>query len=288
MAAGAVITAVFGFLWVRDVTTEQRRPVVDEPETGGPESATAGVPARRADEGEAALPPMDEDEVDRYPRSKFLEGATLGLGAVIGGLVTVPALGFMVLPAFVDQGQSNVNVGPIDNFPEGEWRVVTFMREPGQEVSRRTAFVRNNGTLAGKPSFTIISNHCAHLGCPVQPGGPTDPKKQVTLGGRGGRREVDIIPMKPSNFGCPCHGGSYDIEGNRIAGPPVRALDRYEFLIVEGHLVLGKTFSVAKVEGTGKNALIKRQVQAFPGNHVDGVESWLYPLQPGQVSSGGS
>ena len=34
-----------------------------------------------------------------------------------------------------------------------------------------------------------------------------------------------------SGFGCPCHGGQYDTEGNRIAGPPVRALDRYGFSI---------------------------------------------------------
>src|SRR5205807_10231464 len=43
--------------------------------------------------------------------------------------------------------------------------------------SRRTAFIRNNGSLgtgnAAVPSFTIISNRCAHLGCPVQANGPS-------------------------------------------------------------------------------------------------------------------
>ena len=57
-------------------------------------------------------------------------------------------------------------------------------------------------------------------------------------------------------FGCPCHGGQYDSEGNRTAGPPVRALDRYEFKIKNGRLVLSKTYSVSYVEGTGAEAEI--------------------------------
>jgi quinol---cytochrome c reductase iron-sulfur subunit, bacillus type len=281
VAAGAVIAAVFGFLWVRDVTSRSPAPApAAEAETGpgGPETSTAAAPIP-ANEGEAALPQMDEAEIDRYPRNVFLSGATLGLGAVIGGLVTVPALGFMIAPAFTSQHEPDADIGPLKNFPEGEWRVVTFSLVPGEQVSRRTAFVRNNGLLNGKPSFTVISNHCAHLGCPVQPGGITNFKQRVFID-QGGPKEVDITPTKPANFGCPCHGGSYDTEGNRIAGPPVRALDRYEFLIKNGHLVLGKPYSVAKVKGSGKNALIKRYTWSGPGEHLDGIESWLYPIQP--------
>ena len=76
----------------------------------------------------------------------------------------------MVLPAFLKQKAGAHDLGPVANYPEGEFVVTTFMARPEEgEVSRRTAFVRNNGTVAGLPSFTIISNHCAHLGCPVQP-----------------------------------------------------------------------------------------------------------------------
>ena len=49
-----------------------------------------------------------------------------------------------------------------------------------------------------------------------------------------------------SGFGCPCHGGAYDSEGNRTAGPPVRALDRYEFSIKEGSLWLGSRTASAR------------------------------------------
>jgi len=194
---------------------------------------------------------------------------------VIGGIVTLPVLGFAIGPAFLKQGSRDHDLGPLDNFPEGKYVVATFMSRPEQgEVSRRTAFVRNNGQVKSQPSLTIISNHCAHLGCPVQPNGQlfNDQKQQY--------KDVTIIPTQPAGFGCPCHGGQYDNEGNRTAGPPVRALDRYSFSIKNGNVFIGAPFSVSKVEGAGGTAKIKKWDYAFPGEHVDGLESWLYPIQP--------
>jgi Rieske Fe-S protein len=209
----------------------------------------------------------------------FLEGSTLGLGALIGGIVTVPAVGFMVAPAFVKQHPKSVDLGPYSEFPEGQFVIATFLRDPSQgEVSRRTAYIRNNGVTGGVPSFTIISNRCAHLGCPVQPSGPVFDNKKKTV--QAGGEPVTIIPTQPAGFGCPCHGGQYDVEGNRTAGPPVRALDRYEFEIKNGHLVLLGTYSVSHVDGTGAAAKIRKYTLTGPGQHVDGIESWLYPWQP--------
>jgi len=269
---GAAIAAISAALWIRDSTRGYATPVEHEPETraAAPAPAADGGPARRV---------MTEEET--FPRSVFLEGTTLGLGALIGVGVTVPAVGFMVAPAFVKQHPKNVDLGPLGSFPEGQFVVATFIRDPSLgEVSRRTAYIRNNGTSDGKPSFTIISNRCAHLGCPVQPNGPLfDNKKKVETTAKG--EEVTIIPTIPAGgFGCPCHGGQYDQEGNRTAGPPVRALDRYEFEIRNGHLVLLGTYSVAHVDGTGAAAKIRRYTLAGPGQPVDGIESWLYPLQP--------
>jgi quinol---cytochrome c reductase iron-sulfur subunit, bacillus type len=271
---GGAITVVFGFLWARDASKEYRaEPAAIEPERREPAPA-ADAPAVSAD--------MPEPEPgERFPRSKFLEASTLGLGAVIGGLVTVPALGFMIIPAFEDQGYPKVDLGPIENFPEGQWLVTSFFMRPDQgEVSRRTAYVRNNGSLNGTPSFTIISNRCVHLGCPVQPNGPMqdDEKKDV----RGSdKQQITLIPTIPAGgFGCPCHGGQYDPEGNRTSGPPVRALDRYEFGVVDGRLILGDPFSVSEVTGEGKNAEIHKYKLAGPGQHVDGWEQIMYPIQP--------
>jgi hypothetical protein len=91
---------------------------------------------------------------------------------------------------------------------------------------------------------------------------------------------VTLIPVMPSGFGCPCHDSQYDNEGNRTSGPAPRALDRYSYSIVNGHLLVGSPFSVAFVVGTGAQAEIHETGFAFPGEPVTGLESWLYPLQP--------
>jgi Rieske Fe-S protein len=51
--------------------------------------------------------------------------------------------------------------------------------------------------------LNVMSNHCAHLGCPV----------------RWVSEEGEIL--------CPCHGGIYDINGDHTAGPPAHGLWRY-------------------------------------------------------------
>jgi Rieske Fe-S protein len=259
--AGACIALAFGFLWVRDIARARgltKAPEVEPERRDGRRPAPTAVPPRT------------------YGRSGFLEVSTLGLGAVIGGLITVPALAFAVMPSFLKQKGRAHDLGPVSNFKEGEFVVATYMARPEQgEVSRRTAFVRNNGTVANVPSFTIISNHCAHLGCPVQPNAEI-PKKTIEY------KDVTLIPLPspPSGFGCPCHGGQYDTEGNRIAGPPVRALDRYSFSIVNDHLYIDEPYSVSHVDGTGGTAQIHKYTLSYPGEHVDGVESILYPFQP--------
>ena len=265
IGVGAIIALIFALLWVRDLTAGTELAHAPEVEAESPAAAAAAEP-------ELAPTSMEE----RYPRAKFLELSTLGLGGVIGGLVSVPAFGFMIAPAFLKQGFKDHDVGPLTDFANGKWVITTFTSDEAQgTVSRRTAFVRYNGQLNGQPSFTILSNHCAHLGCPVQPNGPLDDAHTVTY------KDVTLIPaISLAGFGCPCHGGQYDTEGNRTAGPPVRALDRYSFSIRNGHLYLGAPFSVSLVEGAGATAKIHEHTLAFPGEHVNGIESWLYPVQP--------
>jgi Rieske Fe-S protein len=270
---GGGIAIVFGVLWARDATADLRgHAVAVEPERreAAAAPATAGAPAAG----------------ERFPRSKFLEFSTLGIGGLIGGVVTVPVAGFALLPPFLGQKHHRADLGPVSDFAEGQWYISTFMIDPAEgEVSRRTAFIRNNGTLTvgGKPqpSFTIISNRCAHLGCPVQANGPTGAilgMKTITEKTSAG--EIKLEPVVPAGFGCPCHGGQYDTEGNRTAGPPVRGLDRYAFEIKDGRLILLSTFSVAKVDGTGAQAKIHKYKSVGPGEHVDGWEQILYPLNP--------
>jgi menaquinol-cytochrome c reductase iron-sulfur subunit len=269
-AIGAVLAVAFGLLWARDVTRDVRGEVPEiEPET----RAVADVPTAAAATAAESPPPT-------YSRSRFLEATTIGLGAAIGAVVTIPVLGFMVLPSFTDVEEDEVDLGPLENFPQGEYVIASYLSNPQQgEVSRRTAFVRNNGSSeAGEPSFTILYSRCVHLGCPVQPNGPIDEDAAKEVNG------VMLRPVLAQSFGCPCHGGQYNAEGNRTAGPPVRSLDRYTFSIKDGNLILGELFAVGNVNGTGANATISKYPWSVPGTHVDGIEAWLYPIVPSQVT----
>jgi menaquinol-cytochrome c reductase iron-sulfur subunit len=271
---GAVLAVVFGFLWAYDLTRGMRE-LEHAPPPGASTVAVADEPA-----------PAPEDEAPTYSRSIFLELSTLGVGGIIGGLVTLPALGFAVIPAFEHEKHKDVDLGPLSNFPEGQYVVTTFLEDPSQgEVTRKTAFIRNNGVAkdpaTGKqvPSFTIIYSRCAHLGCPVQPGAVLDDSAAKTLKTKPAGEEVKLIKTEGlTGFGCPCHGGQYDAEGNRTAGPPVRSLDRFAYSVVNGNLVLGTLYSVAHVDGQGSAAKIRRYTSASPGVHVDGWERWLYPI----------
>lgn len=254
---GGAITVLAGFGWVR----------------GGRfgEQSTS-----TEDERDQAAPP----HVERYPRSRFLERATLGLGGLVAAAVALPAAGLAILPPFVGQRRRRVDLGPIGAFPEGRFVIATFLADPrAGEVSRRAAYIRNNGLLNGLPSFTAMSSRCTHVGCPTQPNGPVfnqQHRAEHTANG-----QVGLVPTLPAGgFGCPCHGSQFDMEGNRTAGPAARALDRYEFSIRNGHLWLDRLFSVSHVEGTGATARIHRFVLRGPGEPAAGPESWLYPVDP--------
>ena len=217
---------------------------------------------------------------ERYPRRHFLERATLGLGGLVGAVVALPAAGFALLPSFVGQRRRPVDLGPLGAFPEGRFVIATFLADPRTgEVSRRAAYIRNNGLLHGLPSFTAMSSRCTHVGCPTQPTGPVfNQQHHAELTANG---EVGLVPTMPAGgFGCPCHGSQFDMEGNRTAGPAARALDRYEFSIRNGHLWLDRLFSVSRVDGTGARARLHRFALRGPGEPVSGPESWLYPVDP--------
>jgi Rieske Fe-S protein len=269
VGVGAVIAIAFGGVWIRDLSTKS---AAGEGEPPPPPEKPVGASISAATTATIA-------EGERYPRDRFLEGATLGLGAVIGAVLTIPPIGMLAASGFEGQSFHDVNLGALDEFPVGKFMITTFVEDPeAGEVSRRTAYIRNNGFLGKLPSFTILSNHCAHLGCPVQPNGPVDTSQRKEVKDKQGNVVLALTPVQPAGFGCPCHGGQYDTEGNRTAGPPVRALDRYTYSIVGGHLILGSAYSVAKVEGTGKDAKIKKTRLQFPGQHVDGPEWWLWPI----------
>jgi Rieske Fe-S protein len=212
-----------------------------------------------------------------FPRRTLLVAAGGFLAAAIGLPILIDELAATAPAA----ARSQIDLGPVTAFPAGEYTVTTFASDPtAGAVSRRAAYVRNNGLVGGRPSFTILSSRCTHVGCPTQPNGLQLPARRSVAHTPAG--DVSVVPTRPAGFGCPCHGSQFDLEGNRTAGPAVRALDRYRFSIAGGRLVLGEPFSVSRVEGTGANARITAFPLRDPGEPVTGPEALLYPIEAGR------
>ncbi len=126
--------------------------------------------------------------------------------AVIGLCVAVPALGYVWAPLRRrkpgDAGAANfVEVGSLADLPVGQWRLLTVddLRQDGWEKTRvrRSVWVRRQGD----DSVAVLSPICPHLGCPVN------------------------WHPEQSEFRCPCHGGTFNANGQVVAGPPPRSMD---------------------------------------------------------------
>jgi Rieske Fe-S protein len=212
---------------------------------------------------------MEQDR-ERYTRGGVLVVIS-GLAALVVG---APAALYGIASALGGRAmrQRAIDLGPLAAYPEGRFVIATFLTDPAQgEVSRRAAYVRCNGA----ESFTILSSRCTHVGCPTQPNGPIQTDRLRVEATEAG--PVGLTPTEPAGFGCPCHGSQFDTEGNRTAGPAVRALDRWQYSIVDGRLMLGTPYSVDHVDGSGARARIRAYPLKPPGQPVSGPASLLYP-----------
>ena len=157
---GAVIAVVFGFLWARDVTRDVRDEVpAIEPETRAV-ADQAGATTTRAVATEQSLP--------AYTRSRFLEASTLGVGAAIGAIITLPVLGFTVLPSFTNLEEDEADLGPIENFPEGEYVIASFLAnasagrgQPANDVRPEQRPGRQRASRASRSSTAAASTSAA-------------------------------------------------------------------------------------------------------------------------------
>jgi menaquinol-cytochrome c reductase iron-sulfur subunit len=124
-------------------------------------------------------------------------------GGVLGTLLAaVPVIGALFAPVIRKREDQWVDVGPVDDFPEGRMRLIHVLnplRRPWDGASGTAgAYVRR--TEGNR--FHVFSTRCTHLGCPV------------------------TWFQQSGLFMCPCHGGVYYADGSKAAGPPPRGLYR--------------------------------------------------------------
>jgi Rieske Fe-S protein len=147
-------------------------------------------------------------------RGEFLTLTSVGLGAMIGGVIGVPATAYLLAPVTKEVTFTPVFLGKVSAFT-GETGFkptpATYIEDSkNPATSPGLAYVhytqkKNTDWHADDAMFVVFSNRCMHLGCPIA---------ATSLG-----------------FACPCHGGQYDTNGERTAGPPIRSLDRFQWEI---------------------------------------------------------
>jgi quinol---cytochrome c reductase iron-sulfur subunit, bacillus type len=185
------------------------------------------------------------------------------VGGIAVAAVALPAVGFAVAPLFEEESEPWQAVGATSDFSPDTYRSVVITAVPGiGETGKTTAYIRQgNPEITNTPEakskgyppetsdeYIAISTRCAHLGCPVR------------------------FVAAAGNFICPCHGGVYGFVGERIGGPPVRPLDRFQTRVTNGQVEVGPRYSVT-------NSLDPVRARD-PGEFTGGVWNVLYPPRP--------
>lgn len=137
-------------------------------------------------------------------RRQFLTRLSIWLGAIPAAIISVPVFSALLGPLLQRTRQEWRNVGTLADFPVGTTKLVQFINAdplPWAGVSAKSAAWIRRET---ENSITAFSANCTHLGCPV-------------------RWEANA-----ELFMCPCHGGVYYKDGSVAAGPPPKALVKYQ------------------------------------------------------------
>lgn len=180
------------------------------------------------------------EEAGELTRRGFLHRVILAVGAVITTLLGLPIVSYFLSPALKDNRiylQLETRSRPhwlraavTTTGSQVGWTSVATLEEisPGKPVQKAYAWRKKEGWMvtSGRSSvwlvrqegdrLTAFEPHCTHLGCPYS----WDDARGA--------------------FFCPCHDGVFDINGNVVAGPPPRPLDRYEVKIEDGKVLIGR------------------------------------------------
>jgi menaquinol-cytochrome c reductase iron-sulfur subunit len=143
-------------------------------------------------------------------RKTFLKVLTWGGGMTAAAAVGVPVLSAALSPAtHVRKEPKWQPVGRPEDFPIDEVRKAV-VAVPRDDWARS---LREQAVYVWRPSpreVVVFSRKCTDLSCPVT----WDPGSGC--------------------FFCPCHGGIFAKNGERMAGPPKRPLYRYPNRLREG------------------------------------------------------
>ncbi|MCI0684410.1 MAG: Rieske 2Fe-2S domain-containing protein [Gemmataceae bacterium] len=145
-------------------------------------------------------------------RRSFLRWATLGLGAVFGAILGVPAVLYLIDPRnkktrpselrLVDGvrlDDAELNQGVPKQGVIRDVRVDAWTLHPSDALGRVWVVPAPNAPRG----FRVFTTICPHMGC------------SVNLG--------------EGEFACPCHSARFGFDGAQIVGPALRGMDELDW-----------------------------------------------------------
>ena len=157
------------------------------------------------------------ESIEPHGRRSFFKAGLLFIGGLISVAIGVPLIGFAISPAFKKVSKKFVVLGIVDLLKGSRYKKVnyTFQSKDGwiQTNKKRSVYI----TDVGDENFVVFSRVCSHLNCLVR------------------------WEESKGQFLCPCHGGVFDKEGNVVAGPPPRSLERLTVKVEDGVLYVKET-----------------------------------------------
>ena len=158
-------------------------------------------------------------DTPQLPRRRFLAvciQASLALVALIAIAVGVDYYVPSLRRRFTRSKAPFLALCPVTDLPAGKWNLVAFPAPKGEGKKPakpgHSVWVRRDGD--GVESLRVFSPVCPHNGCDL------------------------AWKVDRSAFVCPCHGGTFDADGQLKSGPPPRGMDPLEFRVEDGQLLV--------------------------------------------------
>jgi menaquinol-cytochrome c reductase iron-sulfur subunit len=148
------------------------------------------------------------------PRRSFFPLLINVLGAAMASVVAFPAAAYLLLKPKSGESEDLVEIADVAQLRPGEPEEVVYFRTRVDGWKR----VREKATAwvvkKDEESVTAFAPQCTHLGCAFH-------------------WESDH-----QSFVCPCHSSAFGLDGEVLAGPAPRPLDRYASRIDRGRLLI--------------------------------------------------
>jgi menaquinol-cytochrome c reductase iron-sulfur subunit len=140
---------------------------------------------------------------EKINRKSFIMKILVFISGLLGTVIAIPIVSALIAPLVRRTPPVWRQVGKISDFETGKTVMVRFRNSTPLPWSGKTSESAAWLRKISDKEFVAFSVNCTHLGCPV-------------------RWEADA-----ELFMCPCHGGIYNKDGSRAAGPPPKGLVHY-------------------------------------------------------------